>query len=68
MRRPAPATVRRLILVLILVLWELVPRTGLLAELFLPSLSKTLTVLVQNWRGVRPTPCWSRSTRWRWRC
>src|SRR6185503_16414950 len=48
MRRPAPATVRRLILVLILVLWELVPRTGLLAELFLPSLSKTLTVLIQN--------------------
>ena len=45
MRRPAPATVRRLILVLILVLWELVPRTGLLPELFLPSLSKTLTVL-----------------------
>jgi len=34
--------------VLILVLWELVPRTGLLAELFLPSLSKTLTVLLQN--------------------
>src|SRR5437868_14200974 len=48
MRRPAPATVRRLILVLILVLWEAVPRTGLLAELFLPSLSKTLAVLVQN--------------------
>ena len=48
MRRPAPATVRRLILVLILVLWELVPRTGLLAELFLPSLSKTLTMLFQN--------------------
>jgi NitT/TauT family transport system permease protein len=47
--RPSPATVRRLILVLILVLWELVPRTGLLAELFLPSLSKTLTVLFQNW-------------------
>ena len=36
MRRPAPSTVRRLILALILVLWELVPRTGLLAELFLP--------------------------------
>ena len=49
MRRPSPATVRRLILVLILVLWEVVPRTGLLAELFLPSLSKTLTVLFQNW-------------------
>jgi NitT/TauT family transport system permease protein len=47
--RPSPATVRRLILVLILVLWELVPQTGLLAELFLPSLSKTLTVLAQNW-------------------
>jgi NitT/TauT family transport system permease protein len=47
--RISPATVRRLILVLILVLWELVPQTGLLAELFLPSLSKTLTVLVQNW-------------------
>jgi NitT/TauT family transport system permease protein len=47
--RLAPATVRRLILVLILVLWELVPRTGLLPELFLPSLSKTLAVLVRNW-------------------
>src|SRR3954463_5325442 len=47
MRRPA--TVRRLILVLILALWELVPRTGMLPELFLPSLSKTLTVLIQNW-------------------
>ena len=32
-----------------LVLWELVPRTGLLPELFLPSLSKTLTVLFQDW-------------------
>src|SRR3954463_5487000 len=48
MRRPA--TVRPLILVLILALWELVPRTGLLPELFLPSLSKTLTVLVLNWQ------------------
>lgn len=47
--RLAPATVRRLILVLILLAWEVVPRTGLLPELFLPSLSKTLTVLVQNW-------------------
>jgi NitT/TauT family transport system permease protein/taurine transport system permease protein len=49
MRRPSPATVRRSILVLILALWELVPRTGVLPELFLPALSKTLTVLVQNW-------------------
>ena len=49
MRRPSPKTVRRSLLVLMLVLWELVPQTGLLAELFLPSLSKTLTVLFQNW-------------------
>ena len=45
MRWPAPTTVRRLILVAILALWEFVPTTGLLPELFLPSLSKTLTVL-----------------------
>jgi NitT/TauT family transport system permease protein/taurine transport system permease protein len=49
MHRPSPATVRRLILVLVLALWEFVPRTGLLPELFLPALSNTLTVLVQNW-------------------
>jgi len=42
---PAPATVRRALLVTLLVLWELVPRLGLLPELFLPSLSKTLSVL-----------------------
>ena len=45
MRRPSPVTVRWLILAALLVLWELLPRTGLIAELFLPSLSKTLTVL-----------------------
>jgi NitT/TauT family transport system permease protein/taurine transport system permease protein len=50
MRRPSPANVRRLILVLLLVSWELVPRTGVLPELFLPALSKTLVVLVQGWR------------------
>src|SRR5262245_54020731 len=49
MHRPSPAAVRRSILVLLLVAWELVPRTGLLPELFLPALSKTLTVLVQSW-------------------
>jgi len=43
-----PASVRRLILISLLVLWELVPRTGLLPELFLPSLSSTLTVLWQD--------------------
>jgi len=47
--RPAPATVRRLLLVLVLMVWELVPRAGLLPELFLPSLSRTLGVLVHNW-------------------
>jgi NitT/TauT family transport system permease protein/taurine transport system permease protein len=45
MRRPAPATIRWTILAAILILWELVPKTGALPELFLPALSKTLTVL-----------------------
>ena len=45
MRWPAPATVRWATLVVLLALWELVPKTGLLPELFLPALSKTLSVL-----------------------
>ena len=45
MRRPDPRTVRWGILIAMLVLWELVPLTGLLPELFLPRLSKTLHVL-----------------------
>ena len=45
-----PATVRRLILISIIFLWELIPRTGLLPELFLPSLSSTLAVLWNDWR------------------
>lgn len=45
MRRPDPKTVRWGILIALLVLWELVPLTGLLPELFLPRLSKTLGVL-----------------------
>lgn len=44
MRWPAPATVRWSILAVLLVLWEVVPMTGLLPELFLPALSKTLAV------------------------
>ena len=48
MRRPAPATVRWLILLAVLVLWEVLPRTGLIAELFLPPLSKTVTVLIER--------------------
>ena len=45
MQRPAPAAVRWTILVVLLALWEFVPTTGLLPELFLPALSKTLAVL-----------------------
>jgi NitT/TauT family transport system permease protein/taurine transport system permease protein len=45
MRRPDPSTVRWMILAMLLMLWEVVPITGALPELFLPSLSKTLTVL-----------------------
>ncbi|HZN28959.1 MAG TPA: ABC transporter permease [Xanthobacteraceae bacterium] len=48
MRRPSPATVRWGILAAVLLLWEVVPMTGIIPELFLPSLSKTLTVLYQN--------------------
>jgi NitT/TauT family transport system permease protein/taurine transport system permease protein len=49
MTRPRPATVRWLILVAVLALWEGLPQTGLIPELFLPSLSKTLTVLAHDW-------------------
>ena len=45
MRRPSPATVRWSILAVLLILWEFVPTTGVLPELFLPALSKTLAVL-----------------------
>ena len=45
MRRPAPSTVRWAILIALLVFWEAMPGTRLIPELFLPSLSKTLTVL-----------------------
>ena len=45
-----PVAVRRSILISMLVLWELIPRTGLLPELFLPSLSSTLAVLWNDWQ------------------
>jgi len=48
--RVSPVAMRRAILLGVLVLWELVPRLGLLPELLLPSLSKTLTVLWIDWR------------------
>jgi NitT/TauT family transport system permease protein/taurine transport system permease protein len=45
MNRPSPRTVRRLIGLAVLVLWEAVPRLGILPELFVPPLTKTLVVL-----------------------
>src|SRR5882724_3811147 len=36
------ATLRRLIVIGLIVLWEVLPRAGLIPELFLPSLSSTL--------------------------
>ena len=50
MRRPSPATVRWLILLGLLVFWELMPKTGIIPELFLPPLSKTIVVLARDWR------------------
>lgn len=50
MRLPEPATVRRALLVGALLAWELVPLTGWIPELFLPSLSKTVTVLASDWK------------------
>lgn len=45
MQRPDPKIVRWCILASLLFLWELVPMTGVLPELFLPRLSKTIGVL-----------------------
>src|SRR5260370_22436219 len=36
------ATLRRLIVICLIVLWEVLPRAGVVPELFLPSLSSTL--------------------------
>lgn len=49
-RLPSPQRVRWAMLVATLLAWELVPRTGWLPELFLPSLSKTLSVLGTDWK------------------
>ena len=45
MRRPAPATVRWMLLAALLTFWEVMPLTGAIPELLLPPLSKTLAVL-----------------------
>lgn len=49
MTLPEPVNVRRGMLVALLALWELFPRTGIVPELFLPSLSSTLAVLIKDW-------------------
>ena len=49
MTRPSPTAVRWAMLLLLLVLWEVTPRFRLIPELFLPPLSKTLSVLVTDW-------------------
>lgn len=45
LRWPKPSTVRWGILLVMLLFWEVMPSTRIIPELFLPSLSKTLTVL-----------------------
>ena len=44
MHRVTPATVRSAIIAVALLLWELLPRLGLVPELFLPPLSRTLHI------------------------
>lgn len=44
--RPGPATVRLLIGAAVLVLWEVLPRAGLIPPLFLPPLSQTVAALI----------------------
>jgi len=44
-----PDRLRRLIGVALLVLWEVLPRAGLVPALFLPPLSQTLVALATNW-------------------
>src|SRR5262245_47219458 len=48
MSRPAPATVRWMLLALLILLWEVVPMTRVLPELFLPAFSKVLGVLYSD--------------------
>jgi len=43
-------TLRWIIVAALLVLWEALPRLGLIAELFLPPLSATIRVAVVDWR------------------
>jgi NitT/TauT family transport system permease protein/taurine transport system permease protein len=47
--RLAPATLRRLLVLLLLLLWEALPRAGIVPPLFLPPLSQTVAALVTDW-------------------
>ena len=48
------ATLRRLIVICLIALWEILPRTGLIPELFLPSLSSTLIAGWSEAARIRP--------------
>ena len=50
MRQISSATVRWTASLAVLVLWEALPRLGLVPELFLPPLSRTVFVLATNWQ------------------
>ncbi|MBL6454649.1 ABC transporter permease [Belnapia sp. T6] len=45
----SPGRIRALIILAVLVLWEALPRSGLVPVLFLPPLSLTLAVLAADW-------------------
>jgi NitT/TauT family transport system permease protein len=48
--RLSPTQTRWIIVAALIVLWEALPRSGLVAELFLPPLSKTIAIAVADWR------------------
>jgi NitT/TauT family transport system permease protein len=48
-RRPAPWVTRWLLIALLLVLWEVLPRIGVIPQLFLPPLSDTLRAAISDW-------------------
>jgi NitT/TauT family transport system permease protein len=50
MRQISSTTVRWTASLAVLVLWETLPRLGLVPELFLPPLSRTVFVLATNWQ------------------
>ena len=47
----SPRAIRWTIIAFVLVLWEMLPRTGLVPVLFLPPLTTTLSVAVTEWRS-----------------